>query len=120
MALVTTMACCSPVAGAKVEACIPSESAKETCHAIRGELQFWQGWPPHLRIETSDKKRVFGLSYSDEKSLPVPLQALVDSGANNIKGSFVVCLLGGKTSVPYDKRNIEFACLKSMDVPHQK
>jgi hypothetical protein len=120
MALITTMACCSPAAGAEVEACVPPESAKGTCHAIRGELQFWQGWPPHLRIETSDKKLVFGLNYSDEKSLPAPLQALVNSGVNKIKGAFVVCLLGGKTSVPYDKRSIEFACLKSMDVPRQE
>lgn len=96
------MACCSPVAGAEVEVCVLPEAVKGTCHAIRGELQFWQGWPPHLRIETSDKKHVFGFNYSDEKPLPVPLQALVDSGINKIEGAFVVCPLGEKASVPYD------------------
>ena len=120
MSLIATMACCSLAVGADVESCVPPGSAKNTCHAIRGELQFWQGWPPHLRIETTDKKHVFGLNYSDEKLLPAPLRALVDAGANNIKGAFVVCLLGGKTNVPYDKRSIEFACLKSMDVPRQE
>lgn len=81
------------------------------CKTIEGEIHFWNGWPPAVRIESKDKKHVFGIETNDEvtQSDYMPeslLKLLQENGA--MTGSFCVKLTGSETTVPYDKRKIKY------------
>ena len=89
--------------------------AHAQCFIVAGERQVWNGWPPNLRIESSDKERVFGLPYSDDDALPKPIQAVVESTSQRAVGKFLLCPLGARMSVPYDDRPIEVVCFRSME-----
>jgi len=117
LTLVALAACFPAAHSTEVDSCSTAKSSKRSCLTIQGQLQFWNGWPPALRIEAKNKRRVFGLHYPDDQPLPPALQALFESHTYAADGTFVICPLGGATTVPYDKRPIEIACLKSMDLP---
>lgn len=101
----------------QVQAAAPAKPP-DKCITIEGEYRQWNGWPPFERIETTDKKRVYGLVSSfegdDVPQFPEPdsLKLVWDAHEDAI-GRFEFCLYGGKSKVPYDERPIELGWIKS-------
>jgi len=81
------------------------------CHAVEGEIQLWNGWPPWVRIESKDKGHVFGIEVDDatgkSKAMPESLfEELLTNGS--LTGTFCIEMTGEETTVPYDKRPIKY------------
>jgi hypothetical protein len=92
-----------------IEPCVQVYAAE--CQTIEGEIQVWNGWPPWIRIESKDKKHVFGIETNDEvsKSDFMPeslLKALYKKPT--LTGTFCVTLTGSRTTVPHDDRVIKY------------
>ena len=87
-------------------------SASE-CQNVKGEIVLWQGWPPSIRIESSDKKNVYGIETNDEEIpssdvMPETLwKKLLSEGS--LSGTLCIKLTGVQTTVPYDDRVIKYA-----------
>ena len=98
------------VAGLSGTAFCKSSLAAE-CQNIEGQIQLWNGWPPWIRIESSDKKRVFGIDTNEEvtKSDFIPSDLLNKLLTHaSLEGTFCIKLTGGQTTVPYDDRVINY------------
>lgn len=82
------------------------------CKNIEGEIFIMNGWPPFIRIESSDKKDLFGIETVEEGTprsgfIPEALwKELMSEGS--LSGTFCIQLTGGKTTVPYDDRVIKY------------
>jgi len=92
--------------------------AGDKCISIDGEYRQWNGWPPFERIETTDKKKVYGLVSSfegdDVPQFPEPDSLKLVWAAHEVAvGVFEFCLHGGQSKVPYDERPIELGWIKS-------
>src|SRR6187401_2874484 len=81
-------------------ACVAADEPPR-CRAVKGELQFWNGWPPSYRIHTTNGE-VFGLESADsgEPELPEELKVALTSRDGPVRGTFTVCPTGTDTSVP--------------------
>jgi len=83
----------------------------EECQTIEGEIQLWQGWPPWIRIESRDKKSVFGINTDAEVTesdfMPKALMKQLYTNPS-LTGTFCIELTGDKTTVPYDDRVIKY------------
>jgi hypothetical protein len=82
------------------------------CKNIEGSIFIMNGWPPHIRIESIDKKDLFGME-TDEEEIPLSgympeslWQKLMSE--YSLSGTFCIELTGGKTKVPYDDRVIKY------------
>ena len=81
------------------------------CQNVEGQIQIWNGWPPWIRIESKDKKSVFGIETDEAvtKSVFMPaslLQKLQTNGS--LDGTFCIMPTGAQTSVPYYERAIKY------------
>lgn len=82
------------------------------CKNIKGAIFTMNGWPPRIRIESIDKKDIFGIE-TDEEEIPLSgympeslWQKLISE--HSLSGTFCIELTGGKTTVPYDDRVIKY------------
>ncbi len=90
----------------------------QKCVTIHGKYAQWNGWPPAERIETTDRKEVYGLISSvegdDVPQYPLPESLLlVWNSHEEVDGEYLFCLDGGDFSVPYDSRPIRMGWIKS-------
>ena len=80
------------------------------CQNIEGQIQLWNGWPPWIRIESTDKQHVFGVETNEEVTesdfMPEALKELHTNPS--LAGTFCIKLTGDQTTVPYDDRVIEY------------
>jgi len=81
------------------------------CQTVEGQIVLWNGWPPWIRIESNDKKNVFGIESDEGATTPDYMpddlsKALSTKGS--LSGTFCVTLTGEQTSVPYDDRVIKY------------
>jgi hypothetical protein len=82
------------------------------CLNVEGQMAIVQGWPPRIRIESSDKKNLYGVDTNDEDTpssdvMPKPLwKELLQKGA--LSGTSCVEFTGAWTTVPYDERVIKY------------
>ncbi len=86
-------------------------------------MQLCQGWPPWVRLESKDKKTVFGVETNDEvtKSNFMPEALLKKLYANRyVIGTFCVTQTGDRTQVPYDNRVIKYVRVISYRIEEKK
>ena len=89
------------------------------CPNIEGQIQLWNGWPPWVRIESMDKRQVFGIETDAEvtKSDFMPEALLKELYVNpSLTGTFCIKLTGGQTTVPYDERVIKYVKVVSYKI----
>ena len=86
-------------------------SSASECQNVDGEIVVWNGWPPWIRIESSDKKHVFGIETNEDMTksdfMPETLLKELESSPS-LTGTFCIRLTGGQTTVPYDVRIIKY------------
>jgi len=94
-----------------------SDEKAPACDLVTGVVSFWNGWPPHFRIEATDGV-VYGVPESDDGHplIPEELVALLQQAKDPVTGSFTVCPLGRTASVPYDERPIVLVSVIDYDV----
>ena len=87
------------------------------CNNIEGEIYIMNGWPPFIRIESNDKKELFGIETEEEETpcsgcIPETLfKKLMSEGS--LSGSFCIKHTGEQTTVPYDDRVIKYVKIVS-------
>ena len=91
--------------------CEQSDLVRGSCFRVAGELQFYNGWPPFLRIEPEHRDTVYGVGPVENELVPVSVRAVMPT---MIEGNFELCPFNESTSVPYDDRVIQMVCIKSV------
>jgi hypothetical protein len=88
-----------------------NHSLAAECQNIEGQIQTWNGWPPWIRIESRDKKSVFGIETNEKGTksdfIPSPLLEKLYT-QHSLDGTFCIKLTGKQTNVPYDDRVIKY------------
>jgi len=94
-----------------------AEDAMPTCNFVTGEVGLWNGWPPPIRIVSTDGV-VYGVPEPEDNQQLVPeeLLTLLQKATAPISGGFTLCPLGGTTSVPYDDRPIVLVSILDFDI----
>ena len=87
-------------------------SSTSECQNVNGQIALWNGWPPCIRIESNDKKYVYGIETNDKgipdsDFMPDTLWKKLLSD-DSLSGTFCIKLTGGQTTVPYDERVIKY------------
>lgn len=90
--------------------CETSPLVKGECFTVYGTLYVYNGWPPNLRIESKDNK-LYGVGPSENELIPESIKQVLPS---KIEGEFELCPFGETTTVPYEEREIEMVCIKSV------
>lgn len=90
--------------------CETSPLVKGKCFTVYGTLYSYDGWPPYLRIESKDKK-LYGVGPPENELIPQSIQQVLPT---KIEGEFEVCPFDETTLVPYEEREIEMVCIKSV------
>lgn len=93
-----------------------SGCATARCRNITGTLRVWNGWPPPLRIETSDGV-IYGVpeEMGGHKQVPAALLKRISSGETAIPGTYTVCPVGKTARVPYDEREIVLVSISAYE-----
>ena len=89
------------------------------CQNVEGQIFIRNGWPPWIRIESSDKQNMFGIETNEEitKSDFMPEGLLKELQSNeSLTGTFCITLTGDQTTVRDDARVIKYVKVVSYKI----